>query len=108
MSLFGTLFSKFKQGLQRTQELVLAPMGRLLGLRRLDQEQLEELEDLLLRGQFADQVQAGLAVQGVDQAAQRLSETVVPGIIKARLAARGVQQRFLLNGQLQDSGFCQQ
>ena len=49
MSLFGTLFSKFKQGLQRTQELVLAPMGRLLGLRRLDQEQLEELEDLLLQ-----------------------------------------------------------
>ena len=64
MSLFGTLFTKFKQGLQRTQELVLAPMGRLLGLRRLDQGQLEELEDLLL--------QADLGVRAVEQLMTRL------------------------------------
>jgi fused signal recognition particle receptor len=62
--LFGTLFSKFKQGLQRTQELVLAPMGRLLGLRRLDQEQLEELEDLLL--------QADLGIHAVTRLMERL------------------------------------
>jgi fused signal recognition particle receptor len=64
LSLFGTLFSKFKQGLQRTQELVLAPMGRLLGLRRLDEEQLEELEDLLL--------QADLGVHAVARLMERL------------------------------------
>jgi fused signal recognition particle receptor len=64
LSLFGDLFSKFKQGLQRTQELVLAPMGRLLGLRRLDEDQLEELEDLLL--------QADLGVRGVQRLMERL------------------------------------
>jgi len=64
LSLFGTLFSKFKQGLQRTQELVLAPMGRLLGLRRLDEDQLEELEELLL--------QADLGVHGVARLMERL------------------------------------
>ncbi len=64
MSLFGDLFNKFKQGLQRTQELVLAPMGRLLGLRRLDEDQLEELEDLLL--------QADLGVHGVKRLMDRL------------------------------------
>ena len=64
MSLFGTLFTKFKQGLQRTQELVLAPMGRLLGLRRLDEGQLEELEDLLL--------QADLGVHAVSRLMDRL------------------------------------
>jgi len=64
LSLFGDLFSKFKQGLQRTQELVLAPMGRLLGLRRLDEDQLEELEDLLL--------QADLGVHGVKRLMDRL------------------------------------
>ena len=64
MSLFGTLFTKFKQGLQRTQELVLAPMGRLLGLRRLDEGQLEELEDLLL--------QADLGVHAVNRLMERL------------------------------------
>ena len=48
MSLLGGLFNQFKKGLKRTQELVLAPMGRLLGLRRLDEAQLEELEDLSL------------------------------------------------------------
>jgi fused signal recognition particle receptor len=62
--LFGTLFSKFKQGLQRTQELVLAPMGRLLGLRRLDQDQLDELEDLLL--------QADLGIHAVTRLMERL------------------------------------
>ncbi len=64
MSLFGTLFNKVKQGLQRTQELVLAPMGRLLGLRRLDEGQLEELEDLLL--------QADLGVHAVARLMERL------------------------------------
>jgi len=64
LSLFGTLFTKFKQGLQRTQELVLAPMGRLLGLRRLDEGQLEELEDLLL--------QADLGVHAVGRLMERL------------------------------------
>jgi len=64
LSLLGNLFSKFKQGLQRTQELVLAPMGRLLGLRRLDEGQLEELEDLLL--------QADLGVHGVQRLMDRL------------------------------------
>ena len=64
MSLFGTLFTKFKQGLQRTQELVLAPMGRLLGLRRLDEGQMEELEDLLL--------QADLGVHAVTRLMERL------------------------------------
>jgi len=64
LSLFGSLFSKFKQGLQRTQELVLAPMGRLLGLRRLDEGQLEELEDLLL--------QADLGVRAVTRLMERL------------------------------------
>ena len=64
MSLFGNLFNKFKQGLQRTQELVLAPMGRLLGLRRLDEDQLEELQDLLL--------QADLGVHAVDRLMERL------------------------------------
>ena len=64
MSLFGDLFSKFKQGLQRTQELVLAPMGRLLGLGRLDEDQLEELEDLLL--------QADLGIHAVTRLMERL------------------------------------
>ncbi|MDR3672392.1 MAG: signal recognition particle-docking protein FtsY [Holophaga sp.] len=64
MSLFGNLLSKFKQGLQRTQELVLAPMARLLGLRRLDETQLEELEDLLL--------QADLGVHAVTRLMERL------------------------------------
>jgi fused signal recognition particle receptor len=64
LSLFGDLFSKFKQGLQRTQELVLAPMGRLLGLGRLDEDQLEELEDLLL--------QADLGIHAVTRLMERL------------------------------------
>ena len=64
MSLLGSLVTKFKQGLQRTQELVLAPMGRLLGLRRLDEAQLEELEELLL--------QADLGVHAVDRLMERL------------------------------------
>jgi fused signal recognition particle receptor len=64
LSLFGNLFSKFKQGLQRTQELVLAPMASLLGLRRLDEGQLEELEDLLL--------QADLGVHAVARLMDRL------------------------------------
>lgn len=66
MSLFGDLFSKFKQGLQRTQELVLAPMGRLLGLKRLDEQQMEELEELLL--------QADLGVHGVQRLMDRLRQ----------------------------------
>lgn len=64
MGLLGNVFNRFKKGLKRTQELVLAPMGRLLGLRRLDEAQLEELEDLLL--------QADLGVKGVDRLMARL------------------------------------
>jgi fused signal recognition particle receptor len=64
LSLFGSLLGKFKQGLQRTQDLVLAPMGRLLGLRRLDEAQLEELEDILL--------QADLGVHAVARLMDRL------------------------------------
>lgn len=64
MGLFSSLVDKFKQGLQRTQELVLAPMGRLLGLRRLDEDQLTELEELLL--------QADLGVHAVDRLMERL------------------------------------
>jgi fused signal recognition particle receptor len=64
VGLLDGLINQFKKGLQRTQELVLAPMGRLLGLRRLDEAQLEELEDLLL--------QADLGVLAVDQLMTRL------------------------------------
>ncbi len=49
MALFGGLIGKFKQGLQRTQQIALMPMGQLLGLRRLSEDQLQELEDLLLQ-----------------------------------------------------------
>ncbi|HEX9009522.1 MAG TPA: signal recognition particle-docking protein FtsY [Holophagaceae bacterium] len=62
--MLGSLFDKFKQGLRRTQDLVLAPLGRILGLRRLDEDQLQELEDLLL--------QADLGVHGVDRLMARL------------------------------------
>jgi signal recognition particle GTPase len=64
VGLLDGLFNQFKKGLKRTQELVLAPMGRLLGLRRLDEVQLEELEDLLL--------QADLGVKAVGQLMARL------------------------------------
>jgi len=64
VGLFSGLAEKFKQGLQRTQELVLAPMGRLLGLKRLDEDQLEEMEDLLL--------QADLGVHAVTRLMERL------------------------------------
>jgi fused signal recognition particle receptor len=64
VGLLDGLFNQFKKGLKRTQELVLAPMGRLLGLHRLDEAQLEELEDLLL--------QADLGVKAVDQLMARL------------------------------------
>jgi fused signal recognition particle receptor len=64
VGLFSGLINQFKKGLKRTQELVLAPMGRLLGLRRLDEAQLGELEDLLL--------QADLGVKAVDQLMERL------------------------------------
>ena len=64
VGLLDGLINQFKKGLKRTQELVLAPMGRLLGLRQLDEAQLEELEDLLL--------QADLGVKAVDQLMARL------------------------------------
>jgi len=64
VGVLGGLLDKFKQGLKRTQELVLAPMGRLLRLRRLDEAQLEELEDLLL--------QADLGVGPVNRLMTRL------------------------------------
>jgi fused signal recognition particle receptor len=62
--MLGGLFQKFRQGLKRTQETVLRPLGHLLGLRRLDEAQLEELEDLLL--------QADLGVHAVDRLMSRL------------------------------------
>jgi len=64
VGLFSGLIDKFKQGLQRTQELVLAPMGRLLGLKRLDEDQLLELEELLL--------QADLGIHATDRLMERL------------------------------------
>ena len=64
MGLFGGLIDKFRQGLARTQELVLAPMARLLGLRRLDEDQLLELEDLLL--------QADLGARATERPMERL------------------------------------
>lgn len=64
MAVLGGLFSKFKQGLKRTQETVLRPLGHLLGLRKLDEAQLEELEDLLL--------QADLGVHAVTRLLDRL------------------------------------
>lgn len=64
MGLLSGLIGKFRQGLQRTQDLVLAPMGRLLGLHRLDEDQLLELEDLLL--------QADLGVHATQRLMDRL------------------------------------
>jgi len=84
VGLLDGLFNQFKKGLKRTQELVLAPMGRLLGLRRLDEAQLEELEDLLL--------QADLGLRAVDQLMGRLraelkggSDIDPKGILKEEL-----------------------
>lgn len=71
MGLFDGLINQFKKGLQRTQELVLAPLGHLLGLRRLDEAQLEELEDLLL--------QADLGVTAVDELMARLRAEMKSG-----------------------------
>ena len=64
MALFNGLMDKFRQGLRRTQEMVLRPLGHLLGLRKLDEDQLLELEDLLL--------QADLGVHTVDRLMLRL------------------------------------
>jgi len=64
MALLGGLLDKFRQGLKRTQDAVLRPLGHLLGLRRLDEAQLQELEDLLL--------QADLGVHAVDRLMARL------------------------------------
>jgi fused signal recognition particle receptor len=64
VGLFAGLIGKFKQGLQRTQQIALMPMGQLLGLRKLSEEQLQELEDLLL--------QADLGVPAVERLLTRL------------------------------------
>ena len=64
MALLGGLLDKFRQGLKRTQEVVLRPLGHLLGLKRLDEDQLLELEDLLLA--------ADLGVHAVDRLMERL------------------------------------
>jgi len=84
VGLIGSLLDKFRQGLQRTQELVLAPMQRLLGLQRLDEDQLEELEELLL--------QADLGVRATGRLLERLrfelkrSDTIDPrNILKDEL-----------------------
>ncbi|HJW73643.1 MAG TPA: signal recognition particle-docking protein FtsY [Geothrix sp.] len=71
MGLLNGLINQFKKGLKRTQELVLAPMGRLLGLHRLDEDQLQELEDLLL--------QADLGLKAVDQLMARLRTELKSG-----------------------------
>jgi len=61
---FSGFLDKFKQGLQRTREIALTPVGQLLGLKRLDEDQLLELEDLLL--------QADLGVHAVGRLMDRL------------------------------------
>ena len=71
MGLFTGLIDKFRQGLRRTQELVLAPMASLLGLRRLDETQLQALEDLLL--------QADLGIHAVDKLMSRLRKELKGG-----------------------------
>jgi fused signal recognition particle receptor len=60
LGLFSGLIDRFREGLQRTQALVLAPMSRLLGLRRLDEEQLLELEDMLLQADLGPHAVARL------------------------------------------------
>ena len=69
--MLGGLFQKFRQGLRRTQETVFRPLGHLLGLRSLDEAQLEELEDLLL--------QADLGVHAVDRLMGRLRSELKRG-----------------------------
>lgn len=69
--MLGGLFQKFRQGLRRTQETVLRPLGHLLGLRTLDEHQLEEMEDLLL--------QADLGVHAVDRLMARLRSELKRG-----------------------------
>lgn len=64
MGVFDNLIHKFKQGLARTQEVVLRPLGHLLGLRHLDEDQLLEMEDLLLT--------ADLGVHAVTRLMERL------------------------------------
>ncbi|MBK8724831.1 MAG: signal recognition particle-docking protein FtsY [Holophagaceae bacterium] len=64
MALLGGLLDKFRQGLKRTQDVVLRPLGHLLHLKRLDEGQLQEMEDLLL--------QADLGVHAVDRLMARL------------------------------------
>jgi len=64
MALLGGLLDKFRQGLKRTQDVVLRPLGHLLHLKRLDEGQLQEMEDLLL--------QADLGVHAVDRLMGRL------------------------------------
>ena len=64
MAFLGGFLGKFKQGLKRTREIALMPVGQLLGLRRLDEDQLLELEDLLL--------QADLGVHAVGRLMERL------------------------------------
>jgi fused signal recognition particle receptor len=64
VGLLSGLVDKFRQGLKRTQELVLSPLQGLLGLRRLDEDQLLDLEDLLL--------QADLGVHAVERLMERL------------------------------------
>jgi len=49
LGILGSAFSKIKKGLQKTQELALAPIQHLLGAGRLSDAQLLELEDMLLQ-----------------------------------------------------------
>jgi fused signal recognition particle receptor len=74
LSFLDSLVGKFKKGLHRTHELALEPVQRLLGLGRLDEGQLMELEDMLL--------QADLGVGATQRLMDRLrSEMKKPGEI---------------------------
>jgi len=64
MGVLDSVVSKFKEGLRRTHEMALGPMQGLFGLKRLDEGQLNELEDTLL--------QADLGVQATQRLMDRL------------------------------------
>ena len=64
MSIIDTVVTKFKQGLRRTQELTLRPLQSLFGLKRLDESQLNDIEEMLL--------QADLGVQATQRLIDRL------------------------------------
>jgi fused signal recognition particle receptor len=60
LGILGSAFSKLKKGLQKTQELALAPIQQLLGVGRLNDAQLIELEDILLQADIGASATARL------------------------------------------------